>query len=266
MAIPFSPFGLSQAETKKTSFLAIQVGSWRALSKTRKEVRALCASLLARALRRMFHDSPESTAMQKADGVRLFQFKICLWFLLGWGAADGAVRSGGENAPDAVAGQVKSGEWKVESLREGEAPFGRKGEGRREEEEGRCARCAGGRIRRGRGWKAAPPVRAREAEGRVGMGGVAVRAEEVGSVWKRGRAARAPAGGANRGGGIGVGEWGAQGVVFSRVSAFSCLASARLANIPWPKWRRPAMKMSCPVRQVSSSRARLPWRHSWSPR
>ena len=54
--------------------------------------------------------------MQKADGVRLGQFKVCLGFLLGWRAADGAVLTGGR-MPELGGG----GKWKV-----GEAPCGRK--------------------------------------------------------------------------------------------------------------------------------------------
>lgn len=47
-----------------------------------------------------------------------------------------AALSGEENAPDAVAGQVKSGEWRVESLREGGAL---RAQGRRKKEGGRRA-------------------------------------------------------------------------------------------------------------------------------
>ena len=45
-------------------------------------------------------------------------------------------------------------------------------------------------------------------------------------------------------------------------SDLACSASARLTNASWPKCFRPAMKMSCPARQVSSRRERLPSRHS----
>ena len=56
------------------------------------------------------------TVMQKADGLRLFQFNVCLWFLLGWRAADGADLTGGR-MPELGGG----GKRKV-----GEAPCGRK--------------------------------------------------------------------------------------------------------------------------------------------
>lgn len=55
--------------------------------------------------------------MQKADGLRLFQFKFCLWFLLGWRAADEADLAGGENALLGQRHQAQS---------QGRAPCGRK--------------------------------------------------------------------------------------------------------------------------------------------
>ena len=120
---------------RKTSSHVFSELVGRAFKETRKEARKYALVLHVSSLE-TFPTIQKTTAMQKADGLRLFQFKFCLWFLLGWGATDGAVLSGEENAPDAVAGQVKSGEWKVESLREGGAL---RAQGRRKKEGGRRA-------------------------------------------------------------------------------------------------------------------------------
>ena len=81
--------------------------------------------------------------MQKAEGLTIVSVQNLFVAPVGLGATDGAVLSGEENAPDAVAGQVKSGEWRVESLREGGAL---RAQGRRKKEGGRRA----GRPLRGR--------------------------------------------------------------------------------------------------------------------
>ena len=49
-----------------------------------------------------------TTAMQKADGLRLFQFNVCLWFLLGWGRPTGPTFLGAECLSPAPSSSAKS--------------------------------------------------------------------------------------------------------------------------------------------------------------
>lgn len=51
--------------------------------KTRKEARALREPSCTCCSYEFSYDSKSTTAMQKADGLQLVQFKIGLWFLLG---------------------------------------------------------------------------------------------------------------------------------------------------------------------------------------